>query len=119
MPTILLVEDDAALRGMLDEGLVSSGFQVVQAADTVEALSKFDDDQPIDLCLIDLVMPQGKPDGLTFARTLKHHSPETPIILMTGYYGFVAKSGELPAEVLYKPIDLNALIAAIGKELNL
>jgi len=119
MPTILLVEDDAALRGVLDESLASSGFDVVQAADTSEALTKLGVDNEIDLCLIDLVMPHGKPDGLAFARTVKRRSPSTPVILMTGYYGFVARSGDLPAKVLYKPIDMDSLVAEIRSELHM
>lgn len=119
MPTILLVEDDAALRRMLDEALGSAGFRVVQVSDTTHALSELRSGRAIDLCLVDLVMPEGEPDGLAFARNVKGHRPETPIILMTGYYGFVARSGELPAKVLYKPIDIDALVAEIRSELRL
>jgi hypothetical protein len=36
---------------------------------------------------------------------------------MTGYYGFVAKAGAMPATVLYKPIDLNVLTREINARL--
>ena len=47
----------------------------------------------------------------------KAQAPDVPIIFMTGYYGFVAKAGAMPATVLYKPIDLNVLTREIKARL--
>lgn len=114
----LLVDDDMAVAATVVEGLVAAGFQVVHAAHTSEALDRLDADLSVDLCLVDLVMPQGEPDGLSFARTVNRRDPRLPVILLTGYYGFVARAGELPAKLLYKPIDLDVLVAEVRDALS-
>lgn len=119
MPRILLVDDDMAVAAIVVEGLVAAGFQVEHAAHTGEALDQFEAGLSIDLCLVDLVMPRGEPDGLSFTRTVNRRDPPVPVILLTGYYGFVARAGELPAKLLYKPIDMDVLIAEITDALHL
>ncbi len=118
MATILVVDDDTALVGTVAESLVAAGFCVVQALTTTDALSRLDAGLKADLCLVDLVMPHGSPDGLAFARTVKDRYPALSVILMTGYYGFVTRSGTLPAKVLYKPVEVDVLVAEIRNELG-
>jgi len=119
MPRILLVDDDMAVAATVIEGLEAAGLPVVHAAHTSEALNQLDAGLSVDLCLVDLVMPRGEPDGLVFARTVHRRDPPLPVLLLTGYYGFVARAGELPAKLLYKPIDLDVLIAEIRDALSL
>lgn len=117
MPTILLVEDDAGVRHVIEEHLVDGGFTVIAAPDTNEAVSVVGA-KPVDLLLVDLIMPPDEPDGLAFATTVKAQLPDLPIIFITGYYGFVARSGEMPGTVLYKPIDLDMLTREINAQLG-
>jgi DNA-binding response OmpR family regulator len=118
MPTILLVEDDPAVSHVIEEHLVDAGFNVIAAPDTKAAMGEFGGKQKVDLLLVDLVMPGDEPDGLAFANRAKAKAPEVPVIFITGYYGFVAKSGELPGTVLYKPIDLDVLTREINVQLS-
>lgn len=118
MPTILLIEDDPAVRQVIEQHLTEAGFVVVARHDTQTALKDMSRLQEIDLLLTDLVMPGGQPDGLDFATTAKAQSPDLPIIFITGYYGFVARAGELPGRVLYKPVDLHVLTGEINTLLS-
>ena len=117
MPTILLVEDDPAVSHVIEEHLLDAGFNVIAAPDTKVAMGEFRSRRKIDLLLVDLVMPGDEPDGLAFANHAKAKAPEVPVIFITGYYGFVAKSGRLPGTVLYKPIDLDVLTREISVQL--
>ena len=118
MPTILLVEDDLAVSRVLEQHLAGAGFQVIVAPGTVSAMTELDRHPSVDLLLLDLVMPADEPDGLAFATAARSKRPDVPVIFMTGYYGFVAKSGELPGPVLYKPLDLDLLEQAITRQLQ-
>ena len=117
MATILLVEDDPAVSQVIEQHLSDVGFDVLAQPDTMTALRCIGSEQKVDLLLVDLVMPTDQPDGLTFAEVVRAQAPQLPVIFITGYYGFVARSGKLPGRVLYKPIDLDVLTHEINNGL--
>ena len=77
--TILLVDDDDAVRKLLSFPLERDGYTVVQAADGEEALIRFGD-QPVDLVVLDIMLP--KLDGLEVCKQLRARS-SVPIIMLT------------------------------------
>ena len=77
--TILVVDDKASLRKMVDEYLTGQGFRVVTATNGQEALFVAREEKP-DLILLDIMMPEM--DGYEFIRVFSRES-ETPIILLT------------------------------------
>ena len=77
--TVLLVDDDEAVRRVLSFPLERDGYTVVQAADGEEALRRFDDAK-IDLVVLDIMLP--KLDGLEVCRRLRAQSA-VPIIMLT------------------------------------
>ena len=77
--TILLVDDEEAVRKVLTFPLERDGYQVVQAADGEEALARFGD-QPVDLVVLDIMLP--KLDGLEVCKQLRASS-FVPIIMLT------------------------------------
>ena len=77
--TILLVDDDEAVRKVLSFPLERDGYNVIQAADGEEALEAFDD-RAIDLVVLDIMLP--KLDGLEVCRQLRARS-SVPIIMLT------------------------------------
>jgi len=109
MPTILLVDDDGAVRAVIAMSLEAAGLNIIEAADTVAARSQLQAHPEIDLCIIDLVMPSHVPDGLAFAQSVKKQRPKLPIILMTGYYTAAARAGEWIDSLVYKPLNLDEL----------
>ena len=76
---LLLVDDEAALREPLAEYLARQGFVVIQAGSAAEARTRLRDD-PVDLVLLDIMMP-GE-DGLSLCRHLAE-SKAIPTILLT------------------------------------
>ena len=77
--TILLVDDEEAVRKLLAFPLERDGYVVVQAADGEEALRRFDD-HTVDLVVLDIMLP--KLDGLEVCRRLRATS-SVPIIMLT------------------------------------
>lgn len=79
MPTILVVEDEAIVSEVVSDYLRRDGFQVVTAADGLEAMEKFCSARP-DLVLLDLMLPSI--DGLEVCRRIRLQS-NVPIIMVT------------------------------------
>jgi DNA-binding response OmpR family regulator len=77
--TILLVDDDEAVRKLLSFPLERDGYEVVQAADGEEALSCFGE-QSVDLVVLDIMLP--RLDGLEVCKQLRARST-VPIIMLT------------------------------------
>src|SRR4051795_8738132 len=110
--TILVVEDETTLRETLADALDLEGFQVIQAADGREALTRFRVDRP-DLVLLDLMLPELS--GIEVCRIIRSQS-SVPIVMLT------AKDSELDKVVglelgaddyLTKPFSLRELTARI------
>jgi DNA-binding response OmpR family regulator len=78
-PTILLVDDEDAVRKVLAFPLEREGYAVVQAADGEEALRRFAE-QPVDLVVLDIMLP--RLDGLEVCKRLRATST-VPIIMLT------------------------------------
>ena len=77
---LLVVEDDARLRGLLERYLCEQGFEVVVAGDVAGAekqLQRFH----VDLIVLDLMLP-GE-DGLSFCRRLRGSGDKIPVIMLT------------------------------------
>ncbi len=81
--TVLLVEDEAAVRGLAERVLARRGWQVRAAGDGHDALRLISDDEPLDLLVTDAVMPgMGGPELIG---RLRAGRPELPVILVSGY----------------------------------
>ena len=110
--TVLVVDDKASLRKMVDEYLSGQGFRVVVAANGREALFVAREEDP-DLILLDIMMPEM--DGYEFIRVFSRES-ETPIILLTAKLEESDKvvGLELGADdYVTKPFGMRELLARI------
>jgi PAS domain S-box-containing protein len=109
--TILLVEDEAALREMAAIWLERRGYTVFQAANGSEALAVVaQKDVPIHLLLTDVVMPQM--GGVELAARLAELRPEIKVLFTTGYHGDpILRDAELMNNllILQKPYSLSQL----------
>ena len=79
MPTILLVEDDAVLRGGLTELFTREGYAVIAAASAGEAREKLS--RSIQLIVLDVTLPDG--DGVSLCREWRGEGLATPILFLT------------------------------------
>ena len=78
-PTILLVDDEDAVRRLLAFPLEKDGYEVVQASDGEEALERFAE-RDVDLVVLDIMLP--RLDGLEVCKRLRSTS-QVPIIMLT------------------------------------
>ncbi len=79
--SILLVDDDPAMRSLVSDELRDEGYHVIQMADGRDALSCLGQYSPA-LIITDLRMPYG---GMELVDRFKTKAPRTPIILMTAF----------------------------------
>jgi CheY-like chemotaxis protein len=112
---ILVVDDDVAVRNMLDQALSGRGFVVSAAASGDEALEVLRHYRPA-AAVLDVLMPGM--DGPATLRALRAVQPELPACFFTGHAGSYAES-ELLAEgacaVLNKPCPLDKLAETLTR----
>ncbi|MBW2273365.1 MAG: response regulator [Deltaproteobacteria bacterium] len=113
---VMLVEDDDAAREFASLVLERAGFEVLRAADGVEALELFDKHAASVRCVVlDLTMP--RMDGEETYRQLAARSSDVPVILCSGYpeCDAVARFGSLGlAGFLEKPYEPQSLVRSVS-----
>ena len=118
--TILLVEDEKAVRMMIRKTLQSKGYTVLEAQHGQEALDICEHySRPIHLMVTDVVMPQMS--GKELAEQLAPNRPEMKILYMSGYPdNSIVQHGVLEpgTEFLQKPFTLNTLEAKVREILD-
>jgi len=115
--TILVVEDEGAVRGLIRTVLMRAGYEVLVANGGDEAVRLSESHTGhIHLLLTDMVMPGTRGDDL--ARRLAASRPNLHVLLMSGYTDQTV--GELAAEVafLQKPFTPSALAQAVRRALE-
>ncbi len=117
-PHILIVDDDAAHRQMLDTVLKADGYNTTHAADGAEAVSAVEQ-RFYDLVLMDVRM--SRMGGIEALKRIKELSPRIPIIIMTAYASVgtaveALKSGAY--DYLTKPLDIDELKILVQKTLR-
>jgi two-component system response regulator MprA len=108
---VLLADDDRAIRESLERALQLEGYQVVSAADGVQALSFIRREVP-DLAILDVMMPGV--DGLGVCRVLRADGVRIPILMLTARVDVTARVEGLDAgadDYLAKPFELQELLA--------
>lgn len=117
--TILLVEDEEAVRSFAARALKLRGYSVLEAAGGEEALAMVQNAKaPIHLLITDVVMPNM--DGPTLVRAVKRIRPEMAVIFMSGYAEEAFRRNDEKAEDLHflpKPFGLKQLAAKVKEVL--
>ena len=109
---ILLVEDEVAVRALVERILRRAGYEVLAAADAARALELEAAAERIDLLLSDVVMPGMS--GIELAREIRAKRPETRVLLISGYTEeSVGSSGPGSLDLLGKPFTDNELLTRI------
>jgi PAS domain S-box-containing protein len=113
--TILLVEDDAAVRAFLKELLEKHGYRVLQAEHQAAALARVQAHaDPIHLIITDVVMPGGT--GPELVRALAQLRPGVPALYISGYADAVLQQEAAPpkaSEFLQKPFSSDDLLVRV------
>jgi len=118
--TILVVEDDGAVRLVLVRTLKSLGYQVIEAANGHEALAQWAENrEKISLLITDMVMPEGM-TGSELARRLRAEKPDLGVIISSGYNSeAIGVDYAMQDEICYlpKPYELSQLGEVLRKSL--
>src|SRR5271169_5385805 len=111
--SILLVEDEQALRAILSDRLRSEGYIVDSAADGQEGFDKAAN-QPFDLIILDVMLPRRS--GLDVCRDIRQAGMATPILILTVRNETVDKVVGLRLgadDYMTKPFEAAELVARI------
>ncbi len=118
MPTILIVEDEAKMRRLLELNLGEDGFDTRSAADAEAGLEMLQRD-PVDLVITDLKLPGM--GGLEFLHAVKRMNAALPVIVMTAF-GTVETAVEAmkagASDYVLKPFSLAEMRMVVHKELD-
>jgi two-component system cell cycle sensor histidine kinase/response regulator CckA len=114
---ILLVEDEALLRGLVARSLEARGHQVVCARSGAEALELALSDPP-DLLVTDVILPGL--DGGRLTEQLRERYPELPVLLVSGYEPDALRGTEEDGRTLFlpKPFSISRLVADVDRLLG-
>ena len=111
---ILVVEDNANTRRLMEAVLLQHGYQPILASDGVEALEVLDK-KHVDLILLDIMMP--RMDGYEFTQTLRESGCDLPILMVTArekpadkHRGFQIGTDDY----MVKPVDEEEMILRIA-----
>ncbi len=91
-PVLLVVEDDFLVRLTMADALTDGGFEVIEAGDAREALSRICERSDISAMLTDINLPGGE-DGFALARAVRVIRPDLPVVYASGRYS-AAESGK-------------------------
>jgi DNA-binding NtrC family response regulator len=115
-PTVLLVDDEAAVRDFVRIVLTQAGYTVISAADARQALELFQaDPERFAVVISDIRMPVRS--GLELAADLHALRPGVPVVFMSGFVG--GNNGNHPlalppgSSVLEKPFTRDGLLQAV------
>jgi PAS domain S-box-containing protein len=118
--TVLLVEDDGALRELISKALRKYGYQVREATNGDEALAICEKEEgPIHLLLTDVVMPQMS--GRELAGRVAHLCPAIKVLYMSGYTtNTIVHHGVLDAGInfIQKPVKVLGLLQRVRQVLD-
>ncbi|MGH9775258.1 MAG: sigma-54-dependent transcriptional regulator [Candidatus Acidiferrales bacterium] len=118
LPTILIVEDEAKLRRLLELNLGEDGFRTLAAPDAETGLNHLRQ-ETVDLVLTDLKLPGM--DGLEFLQAVKRSQASLPVVVMTAF-GTVETAVEAmkagASDYVLKPFSLAEMRMVVHKELD-
>ncbi|MER7671651.1 response regulator transcription factor [Kitasatospora sp. NPDC096128] len=111
--TVLIAEDDRAIRDSLTRALTLEGYRVRIAADGTQTLAVLAEQRP-DVLVLDVMMPA--PDGLEVCRRLRESGDRTPVLMLTARVEVPDRIAGLDAgadDYLVKPFDVDELFARL------
>jgi len=119
MAGILLAEDDAATRDLVERALSMDGHRIIVTQDGAEALEKLQSGQAVDLLISDVQMPGI--DGIELVEKGLAERPKLRVILMSGFSDELGRADHLKgriARVISKPFTLEQIRAAVRSVLG-
>jgi CheY-like chemotaxis protein len=119
MARILLADDDAAARDLVQRALASDGHNVVATHDGAEALEQLQGSGPFDLLISDVQMPGV--DGIELIENAVAAAPKMRVILMSGFAGELDRAKHLRSKIareITKPFTLEQVRTVVRSVLG-
>jgi DNA-binding response OmpR family regulator len=110
--TVLVVDDDAAIRFLCRVNLELDGW-TVHEANAIEQAREALGSAPVDLVLLDVHV--GVESGLDFIAEIRERRPGVPVVLLTGSVGSPGLEGVDADAVISKPFTLDELTGTLGR----
>jgi signal transduction histidine kinase/ActR/RegA family two-component response regulator len=118
--TVMIVEDDPAIRDMTAKLLTRAGYDVLAVASGSEAIASADDAGQIDVLVTDVVMPAMS--GIELAERMMDNYPLIGVVLLSGYIAetlHLERATARGATFLTKPVSSTQLLEAVGRAVAL
>ena len=117
--TILIADDDDEVRQLVREALQAYGYNTIEAIDGEDAIDKFKQNRPIDLIVLDVVMP--KKNGREVYEKIHSIDPHIKVLFTSGYTRDILldkgiESGEF--DFMAKPLLFDELLQKIREMLD-
>jgi DNA-binding response OmpR family regulator len=115
---VLLVDDDGAVRAVMNEGLQRKGFDVVAAASVTEALRRIITER-FDVLITDLHMPNPS-DGFAVVTAMRHSQPDAVTLLVSGYPDVQSAMAAIlleADEIVVKPFEIERLTELVNERM--
>ena len=119
MARILLADDDAAARDLVQRALASDGHNVIATHDGAEALEQLQSSGPFDLLISDVQMPGV--DGIELIEKATAAAPKMRVILMSGFAGELDRAKHLRSKIareISKPFTLEQVRTVVRSVLG-
>jgi two-component system, cell cycle sensor histidine kinase and response regulator CckA len=118
---VLVADDEPLVRNTLSSLLAAMGYEVLTAADGIEAIEIFKaEKESIRISFLDVIMP--RLDGVKTAAVIRETDPRAPILFISGYDAVGAADrllGDGPSGFLKKPFRMSELSAALTRLLGI
>jgi CheY-like chemotaxis protein len=116
MPSVLVVDDETAVRRFACRVLEHAGYAVFEAADGAEALDLLKEGvSQVDVVVSDVVMP--RINGVQLMQALSASRPDLPVLLMSGYAtaALIDLGIVVPCGVISKPFPADRLVEEVQR----
>jgi hypothetical protein len=117
--TVLVVDDETAIRNLLNDVLTSAGYQVLKAANGAQALRVMEQEKGVGLVILDVIMPEV--DGRQAYERLREHLPELRVLFSSGFsrHNLTPEMlGHPRTDFIQKPYVVHELLAAVRRILD-
>ena len=114
---ILIIDDNADIRLILDELIQEAGYKTRLAANYNQALTEIDKKLP-DVAIIDVKLDKGDSDGIELLNHIKNKNKDIPVIIISGHANIEMAINSLKAgafEFIQKPFDKNRLLNFVNR----
>ena len=114
---ILIVDDNADIRNILNELIIDAGYKTRIAANYGQAITEIDKKIP-DVAILDVKLDKGDNDGIELLSYIKKKDKDVPVIIITGHANVEMAVSSLKHgafEFIEKPFDQNRLLNFIRR----